>query len=139
MKPDGPVIEKALFGSPCGQCIFEKDYTSYESFAATLIRRLIERIGIKPRYPTPTIGKHLDPDDDAKFLHIPPPDRADTDATKLWVGRLTDILHNPGRQYLCSAVMDRLVPTHDPLRYDDRRIDAARWTFYTAVWTLRRS
>jgi hypothetical protein len=57
MKPDGPVIEKALFGSPCGQCIFEKDYTSYESFAATLIRRLIERIGIKPRHPTPTIGK----------------------------------------------------------------------------------
>ena len=125
MKPDGPVIEKAVFGEPCGECAAGNVAESCDTFAATLIRRLIERSGIKRRYPVPKIGRYVDPDPDAKFLHAPPPDGDDPEAVKRWIGRLADILRNPKRQYLCSDVMDMLVPISNPLRYKDARIDGA--------------
>lgn len=125
MKPDGPSIEKAMMGDPCGQCIARNGIDSYETFAATLIRRLIERSGIKERYPKPQIGVHIDPDEDAKFLHKPPPKREDVEGSRRWIGRLTDILRKRERQYLYSNVMDILVPISDPLRYEDNRIDDA--------------
>lgn len=124
MKPGGPVIEKARFGEPCGQCLVDKEPTSYDAFADTLIRRLMYRSGIKERYPKPTIGTHVDPDEDAKFLHNRPP-QDDPEKLKQWIGKLTSILQDPKRHYLYSQVMDVLVPTSDPLRYDDRRIDDA--------------
>jgi hypothetical protein len=124
MKPDGPFVEKAMFGGPCGPCLSEKEFSSYESFADTLIRRLIYRSGIKERYPKPTIGTHVDPDEDAKFLHNPPPQN-DPEGLKRWIGRLTDILRNPKHQYLHDQVMDVLVPISNPLRYDDDRINDA--------------
>ena len=125
MKPDGPVMDKVDFGEPCAECAADDMKEAYPRFAATLIRRLIERSGTKRRYPVPQIGKHFDPDEDAKFLHTPPPDRSNARAIKLWIGRLTDILRNPKRQYLHWQVMERLVPISDPLRYVDDHIDAA--------------
>jgi len=125
MKPDGPVIEKASFGEPCGQCIAEEGKSSYDSFADTLIRRLIQRSGIKERYPKRKIGTHVDPDEDARFLDSPPPLPSDSEAIKEWIGKLTAILRNPKRQYLHWGVMERLVPISDPLRYDDNRITDA--------------
>jgi hypothetical protein len=126
MKPDGPTIEKASFGEPCGECFAaHDDRFMYETFVATLIRRLIKRSGIKPRNPVPKIGKHVDLDEDAKFLHTPPPDREDPKALKKWIGRLAEILRNPERQYLYDQIMETLVPISDPLRHEDRRIDEA--------------
>jgi hypothetical protein len=125
MKPDGPVIQKARIGEPCGQCIAAKESTTYESFADTLIRRLIQRSGIKPRYPKPKIGTHVDPDEDARFLDSPPPLPNNSGAVKPWLGRLTAILRNPKRQYLHWQVMEILVPISDPLRYDGDRINDA--------------
>jgi hypothetical protein len=125
MKPDGPVVEKASFGEPCGQCIAEEGTSSYDSFADTLIKRLIKRSGIKERYPKQRIGTHVYTDEDAKFLRIFPPSQDDREKLKQWIGRLTDILRNPKRQYLHSTVMDVLVPISDPLRYDDDRINDA--------------
>lgn len=125
MKPDGPVVERAIFGGPCGQCLSEKERSSYESFADTLIRRLIQRSGIKPRYPKPKIGTHFDRDEDAKLLHILPPLPGEKEKAKQWIGKLTAILRNPKRQYLHWQVMEILVPISDPLRYDDDRINDA--------------
>jgi hypothetical protein len=72
MNPGGPAFEKAIIGEPCGHCIARDGIESYESFAATLLRRLQERSGIKRRSPVPKIGRHIDPDPDARFLHTPP-------------------------------------------------------------------
>jgi len=125
IKPDGPVSEQTIISEPCGECIAQGDGTSYQGFADTLIRRLVERSGIKRRYPVPKVGKHFDPDEDARFLHDPPPEGTDSEAVKRWIGRLVDILRNPERQYLYSDVMDMLVPISDPLRYPDERINDA--------------
>lgn len=126
MKPDGPIVEQASFGEPCGQCMVGKSPTSYESFADTLLRRLTERSGIKDRYPMPKFGRYLDNDPDSVFLRTQsPPDGNDPQATKQWVGRLVEILSNPQRDFLYSTVMEMLVPTSDPLRYSDARIDVA--------------
>ncbi len=125
MKPDGPVIEETIISEPCGECIAQGDGTSYQSFADALLRRLAERSGIKRRYPVPKVGKHFDPDEDARFLDNPPPERTDAEAVKRWIERLVEILRNPERQYLHSDVMDMLVPISDPLRYPDERINEA--------------
>jgi rubrerythrin len=126
MKPDGPVIEQAIFGEPCGECAAGNPAESYERFAETLIRRLIERSGIRPRYPVPKVGAYVDSDADSKFLRTEPrPKSDDPKAVHVWVDQMIEILHNPNRQYLHSEVLNRLVPISDPLRYKDSRIDAA--------------
>jgi hypothetical protein len=126
MKPDGPVIEKAIFGEPCGQCIDGESVTTYQSFAETLIRRLAERSGIKQRYPIPTVGHPIDNDPDSIFLRTnPPPNANDQKATREWVGRLLKILENPKRDFLYYSVMEMLVPSSDPPRYNDDRINVA--------------
>ena len=125
MRPDGPVLEKTVISEPCGDCIAQGDGRSYQGFAATLLRRLAARSGIKRRYPVPKVGIHFCPDDDAKFLHERPPDRTNAKAVRSWVGRLVEILRKPERQHLHSDVMDMLVPITDPLRYPDERIDDA--------------
>lgn len=124
MKPDGPTIEEARFGEPCGQCIVEKEHNTYDSFAAILIRLLIQRSGIKERYPVPTVGHYIDSDPDLIFLRSHPPPLTDKSETvEHWVSRLVRILRDPKRQYLYSTVLDALVPASDPQRYHDRRID----------------
>jgi hypothetical protein len=130
MKPNGPVIEKAIFGAPCGQCIGEKEHTSYESFADTLIRRLTQRSGIKERYPIPKVIHYADTDSDSVFYRTHPPPRSDDKpATRQWVGRLLEILRNPNRDFLYWNVMETLVPISDPFRYDDERIDSTLLDF----------
>jgi hypothetical protein len=124
VKPDGPNIEEARFGDPCGECFAGyDDKLMYEAFVATLMRRLIERSGIKPRYPVPKVGTAFYPDDDARFLHTRSAERGE--AEKEWIARLTEILKKPERQYLHDKTMELLVPIWDPLRYDDKRIDDA--------------
>lgn len=126
MKPDGPIIEEASFGEPCGECFAaHEDRFMYETFVDTLVRRLIERSGIKPRYPIPKVGTPFYPDDDAKYVSTPPPKRGDTKALRQWIGRLTEILRNSERQYLYDTVMEILVPIGDPLRFNDKRINDA--------------
>jgi hypothetical protein len=71
----------------------------------------------------PTIGRHIDRNDDEKFLHTSPPE--DATALQRWIGRLIEILRNPERQELHSTIMKRLVPTSEPFRYSDTRIDDA--------------
>lgn len=126
MKPHGPTLQHANFGEPCGHCLNSNAHPeAYAAFADTLLRRVIRRSGIKRRYPVPVVGKHIDPDDDAKFLHTRRPDPHDSEAQSRWIGRLVQILRNPKRQYLYSSVMEMLVPISDPLRYRDERIDDA--------------
>ncbi len=126
MKPDGPAVEKAIFGEPCGQCMVGESARKYEAFADTLIRRLVERSGIKQRYPIPKFGRHIDNDLDSIFLRTnPPPDVSDRQATKKWIGRLVGILQNPKRYFLYDSVMEGLVPLSDPFRYNDDRINVA--------------
>lgn len=127
IEPGGTIITGVITNreeGPCGACLAKGNKGAYADFAEMLLQRLIERSGIQQRYPMPTIGRHVDQDDDAKFLHTPPPGN-DPAKLKQWIGKMTDILRNQKRHYLHSQVMDALVSISNPLRYDDDRIDAA--------------
>jgi hypothetical protein len=132
MKPDGPSFDPAIIGEPCGQCMdWNEDAQNYASFANILLRRVATRSGIKDRYPIPKIGTWKPRDEDDEFLHnrvAPEPD--DKKATLEYVGRLCAILKNPDRRHHDYAVMERLVPTSDPLRYQDARINEALRTVF---------
>ena len=124
MTPDGPIVERANFGEPCGHCMGGKEYTSYEAFADTLIRRLAQRSGIRERYPIPRVVHYIDNDPDSVFYRThPPPSKDDRTATRKWVGRLLEILRNPKSDFLYWTVMETLAPIADPFRFDDERID----------------
>jgi hypothetical protein len=125
MKPDGPMLDEVIIGEPCGQCInANKDPDAYVGFADTLLRRVIQRSGIKDRYPIPKVGKWKPEDEDDDFLHTRRmPEPTDDNAVSEYVQRLCAILQNPDRTHLYDTVMERLVPISDPLRYKDKRID----------------
>jgi hypothetical protein len=127
MTPDGPTVEQAIFGKPCGGCINRnEDPEAYASFADALLRRLMQRSGIKRRYPIPKVGVWKAPDADSEFLEKNlPPDQPESKAADQYVKRLCNILRNPQRGDLYDAVMDMLVPISEPLRYKNKEIDAA--------------
>jgi hypothetical protein len=125
IEPGGIVLKgfETDFFHACGECLAAGNKAAYAEFAEFLLLRLLERSGIQDRYPMPTIGRHVDRNDDETFLHTPSPD--DATALQHWIGRLIEILRNPERQELHSTIMERLVPTSEPLRYSDPRIDDA--------------
>jgi hypothetical protein len=128
IEPGGTIITGVITNrdeGPCGGCLAKGNKGAYADFAEMLLRRLIERSGIQHRYPMPTVGHYIDRDDDAKFLHTPPPDPGDATERKRWIARHGQILRNPQRQYLHDTVMQILVPISDPLRYQDPEIDDA--------------
>lgn len=128
IEPGGTIITGILTGrdeSPCGACLAKGNKGAYADLAGVLLGRLIERSGIRRRYPMPTVGRHVDQDDDAKFLHTPPPDPSNATELKRWIRRHAEILRNPKRQYLHDQIMELLVPISDPLRYNDPQIDDA--------------
>lgn len=126
IEPGGTIISGVFTDRderPCGACVAKGNKGAYADFAEMLLRRLIERSGIQHRYPMPTVGHHVDRDDDAKFLHTPPPDPGNVTERKRWVARHAQILRNPKRQYLHYSITEILVPISDPLRYQDSEID----------------
>jgi hypothetical protein len=126
IEPGGTIITGVITNrddGPCGACLAQGNKGSYADFAEMLLRRLIERSGIQHRYPMPTVGHYTDRDDDAKFLHTPPPDPGNVTERKRWIARHAQILRNPKRQYLHDTVMQILVPISDPHRYQDPEID----------------
>lgn len=126
MKPDGPVLGRDLLGTPNGEDLDDEQFSSFPAFAYTVIRRVIEREGIKSRRPLPTIGHHVDPNPDAEFLRLhPQPDSDDAKTVKQWVQRMAAILRNPQRYEMHNDVLYALVPIEDPLRYKDSQIDRA--------------
>ena len=128
IEPGGTIIGGVVTNQdegPCGACLAKGNKGAYADFAEMLLRRLIERSGIQHRYPMPTVGHYIDRDDDAKFLHTPPPDPGNATERKRWIARHAQTLRNPKRQYLHNTVMDVLVPISDPLRYQDPEIDDA--------------
>ncbi|HVF69984.1 MAG TPA: hypothetical protein VM940_00065 [Chthoniobacterales bacterium] len=129
IEPGGTIISGVLTNrddGPCGACVAKGNKEAYADFSELLLRRLIERSGIQRRFPMPTVGRYIERDDDAKYLHTtPPPDAGNASERKRWVVRLAQILRNPQRQYLHGAIMETLVPISDPLRYPDPEIDDA--------------
>jgi hypothetical protein len=125
IEPGGIVLKgfETDFFHACGECLAAGNKAAYAEFAEFLLLRLLKRSGIQDRYPMPTIGRHIDRNDDENFLHTSPPENAT--ALQHWIGRLIEILRNPERQELHSTIMERLVPTSEPLRYSDPRIDDA--------------
>jgi hypothetical protein len=71
------------------------------------------------------VGKWQPKDEDEQFLKSEVPPEPSDKAASEYVARLCAILTNPGRSEYYRAVMDRLVPDSDPLRYRDTRIDDA--------------
>jgi hypothetical protein len=128
IEPGGSIITGVITNreeGPCGACLAKGNKGSYADFAEMLLRRLIQRSGVQPRYPMPTVGHYIDRDEDAKFLHTPPPDPGNATEGKRRIARLAQILRNPQRQYLHDAIMEILVPISDPLRYQDPEVDDA--------------
>ena len=128
IEPGGSIITGVITNreeGPCGVCLAKGNKGSYADFAEMLLRRLIQRSGVQPRYPMPTVGHYIDRDEDAKFLHTPPPDPGNATEGKRRIARLAQILRNPQRQYLHDAIMEILVPISDPLRYQDPEVDDA--------------
>lgn len=126
MKPDGPVLNKVTFSEPRAEQINDESREVYAAFADTLLRRAIERSGIKRRYPSMTVGQA---DPDSKLLRARP-EMNDPVAVRNWVGRMVDILRDPKRDYLHLNVLYLLVPMTDPLRYKDERIDAVLFDLF---------
>jgi hypothetical protein len=130
MKPDGPFFVKVFLGTPDGQDLDNEEFSSLPAFCYTVLRRVMERQGIKPRRPLPTIGQHVDANPDAKFMRsYPRPDSDDADVVKKWVERMLTILRDDERREMHSDVLYALVPTEDPLRYKDPAIDRALLAF----------
>jgi hypothetical protein len=128
IEPGGTIITGVITNrdeGPCGACLAKGNKGAYADFVEMLLQRLIKRSGIQHRYPMPTVGRYIARDDDAKFLHTPPPDPSNATERKRWIARHAQILRNPKRQYLHDTVMDILVPISDPLRYQDPEIDDA--------------
>lgn len=64
-------------------------------------------------------------DPDEKFVReSAAPDPRDSAATKRWVDRMLTLLRH-GKSLLRSWIIERLVPSEEPMRYKDERIDSA--------------
>ena len=126
IKPNGPSFNQVLLGSPNGEDLNDEQYSSLPAIAYQLIQRLIEREGIKPRRPLPTIGHHVDPNADAEFLRLHPnPDGDDPSDVARWAEKMRAILRDPTRYEMYNDVLYALVPTADPSRYKPSVINAA--------------
>jgi hypothetical protein len=124
MRPDGPFLIRTLLGTPNGEDLNDEKFSSFPAFAYAVIRRLIERQGIKPRRPLPTIGHPVYPNPEAAFLRTHPrPDSNDPAVVKQWVKQMIAILQNPERYKMYGDILHALVPTEDPSRYQDPAID----------------
>jgi hypothetical protein len=132
MKPDGPSSSEVIFSAPHAEAINDKRPETYATFAHTLFRRAIERRGITKRYPSATVGQHVDANPDEKLLHTRPAAN-DPAAVHRWVGRMVDIPRNPKRHNLHFDVFNRLVPFNEPLRYRMSELTKRSSSFFTAA------
>jgi hypothetical protein len=124
IKPNGPSFNQVLLGSPNGEDLNDEQFSSLPAIAYQLIQRLIEREGIRPRRPLPTIGHHVDPNPDAEFLRLQPkPDSDDAAAVARWAEQMSAILRNSARYEMYNDVLYTLVPTPDPSRYKAPQIN----------------
>jgi hypothetical protein len=126
IKPNGPSFNQVMLDSPNGEDLNDEQFSSLPAIAYQLVQRLIEREGIKPRRPLPTIGHHVDPNSDAEFLRLhPKPDSDDPAAVTRWAEQMSSILRNPARYEMYNDVLYALVPTPDPSRYKASTINRA--------------
>lgn len=130
IKPNGPSFSRIALGSPNGEDLNDEQYSSLPAIAYQLIQRLIQREGVKPRRPLPTIGHHIDPNPDAEFLRLhSKPDSDDAAVVARWAERMSAILRNPARYEMYNDVLYALVPTAEPSRYKAAAINGALFDF----------